>query len=102
MPAVLATYVIGLREGLEAALIGGIVTFMIVWMRRHARGLKAELERHAAAALVQGSVAALVAMAAEVGVYLIYAVPMLAYVLWPQRRRMSRAAMIAACVVPRC
>jgi high-affinity iron transporter len=122
--AVIATYVIGLREGLEAALIVGIVaaflrqqgharalrhvwagviiavlfcasagialqvlnqelpqrqqemletvvglfavgivTFMIVWMRRHARGLKAELEAHAARALETGSVWALVAMA---------------------------------------
>ena len=122
--AVIATYVIGLREGLEAALIVGIVaaflrqqgerrtlryvwagvilavvicasvgvalqilnqdlpqrqqemletvvglcavaivTFMIVWMRRHARGMKAELQAHAAAALATGSVWALVAMA---------------------------------------
>jgi high-affinity iron transporter len=121
---VIATYVIGLREGLEAALIVGIVaaflrqqgharalryvwagviiavvfcagvgvalqvlnqelpqrqqemletvvglcavgivTFMIVWMRRHARGLRAELEAHAAKALETGSVWALVAMA---------------------------------------
>lgn len=128
MLAVLATYVIGLREGLEAALIVGIVaaflrefapspdrtralrsmwvgiaiavtlcvavgvalqvlnqelpqrrqeqletvvglaavaivTFMIVWMRRHARGLRGELEAHAAAAIARGSVLALVAMA---------------------------------------
>ena len=35
---------------------------MVVWMRRHARGLKAELETHAAAALATGSVFALVAM----------------------------------------
>ena len=41
----------------------GIVTFMVVWMRRHARALKGELEAHAAAALAQGSVFALVAMA---------------------------------------
>jgi high-affinity iron transporter len=122
--AVLATYVIGLREGLEAALIVGIVaaflrqqgqgrslryvwagvvtavllctgvgvalqilnqdlpqrqqemletivgvcavgivTFMVVWMRRHARGLRGELEAHAAAAVARGSVFALVAMA---------------------------------------
>lgn len=40
----------------------GIVTFMIVWMRRHARGMKAELHEHAAAALASGSVWALVAM----------------------------------------
>jgi high-affinity iron transporter len=123
-PRVIATYVVGLREGLEAALIVGIVaaflrqqgatralryvwagviiavvlcagvgvalqilnqdlpqrqqemletvvglcavgivTFMVVWMRRHARALKGELEAHAAAALAQGSVLALVAMA---------------------------------------
>jgi high-affinity iron transporter len=126
--AVIATYVIGLREGLEAALIVGIVaaflrefapppirtralrsmwvglviavalcvavgvalqvlnqelpqrrqeeletvvglaavvivTFMIVWMRRHARDLRGELEAHAAAAIARGSVLALVAMA---------------------------------------
>jgi len=120
----LATYVIGLREGLEAALIVGIVaaflrqrgqaralryvwvgvviavllcsavgvalqilgqelpqrqqemletvvgvcavgivTFMVVWMRRHAPGMRAELEANAAAALAQGSVFALVGMA---------------------------------------
>lgn len=40
-----------------------IVTFMIFWMRRHARGLRGELERSAAEALVTGSVAGLVAMA---------------------------------------
>jgi high-affinity iron transporter len=40
-----------------------IVTFMIVWMRRHARGLRAELEAHAARALQTGSVWALVGMA---------------------------------------
>jgi iron uptake system component EfeO len=36
---------------------------MIVWMRRHARGLKHDLEGKAAAALVGGSVGTLVAMA---------------------------------------
>src|SRR5262249_12102004 len=41
----------------------GIVTFMVVWMRRHARPLKGELESHAAAALAQGWVLALVGMA---------------------------------------
>jgi high-affinity iron transporter len=41
----------------------GIVTFMIVWMRRHAAGLRAELEERAAAALAAGSVVGLVAMA---------------------------------------
>jgi high-affinity iron transporter len=122
--ALIATYVIGLREGLEAALIVSIVaaflrrqgnrealryvwlgvalavalctavgialqlfdeqlpqaqqeqletvvgvcavaivTFMIVWMRRNAAGLRGEIERSAAAALAAGSVAGLVAMA---------------------------------------
>jgi high-affinity iron transporter len=121
---VLPTFVIGLREGLEAALIVGIiaaflarqnrrdalrqvwlgviaavaiclgiavalqlleralpqrqqemletvvgafavvmVTGMIIWMRRHARAMKGELEGAAAAALAQGSARALVAMA---------------------------------------
>ena len=120
----LATFVIGLREGLEAALIVGIVaaflqrnakpgavkqmwvgvviaillclavgiglqiisaglpqrqqemlecvvaaiavvmvSYMILWMRRHSRGLKTDLERDAGSALAQGSAFALVAMA---------------------------------------
>lgn len=120
----LSTFVIGLREGLEAALIVGIVaaflrtqgradrlryvwagvaaavavclafaitlqvvsadlpqrqqealesviglvavamvTYMIVWMRRHARDLKGHLERSAGAALASGSAWALVGMA---------------------------------------
>jgi high-affinity iron transporter len=54
------------QEGLET-VIGiiavGAVTYMIVWMRRHARGIKAELEGHAASALAAGSTIALVAMA---------------------------------------
>jgi len=54
------------QEGLET-VIGVIavaaVTYMIVWMRRHARGIKAELEGHAAGALAAGSTLALVAMA---------------------------------------
>jgi high-affinity iron transporter len=41
----------------------GAVTYMIVWMRRHARGLKAVLEGRAKSALVVGSTAALVGMA---------------------------------------
>ena len=39
------------------------VTYMIVWMRRHARGIKAQLEGEAASALAAGSTMALVAMA---------------------------------------
>jgi high-affinity iron transporter len=41
----------------------GIVTFMIVWMRRHAAGLKGEIEANLGAALAKGSVIGLVAMA---------------------------------------
>ena len=39
------------------------VTYMIVWMRRNARGIKATLEGEAASALAVGSTMALVAMA---------------------------------------
>ena len=54
------------QEGLEtivAVAAVAMVTFMIVWMRRNARGLRKELEASAAGALVRGSVVALVAMA---------------------------------------
>jgi len=54
------------QEALEAvvALIAvGMVTYMVVWMRRHAGGLKHQLEGAAESALVAGSAAALVAMA---------------------------------------
>ena len=54
------------QEGLET-IVGLIavaaVTYMIVWMRRHARGIKAELEGEAASALATGSTIALVGMA---------------------------------------
>ena len=54
------------QEGLET-VVGiaavGIVTFMIVWMRRHARDLSGQLRRSAGAALAAGSATALVAMA---------------------------------------
>src|SRR3954453_15597904 len=54
------------QEGLET-VIGvaavGIVSFMIVWMRRHARGLSGQLRESARSALAAGSTAALVAMA---------------------------------------
>src|SRR4051794_19622313 len=54
------------QEGLETVVAAGavgIVTFMIVWMRRHARDLSGELRRSAGAALAGGSTAALVGMA---------------------------------------
>jgi high-affinity iron transporter len=41
----------------------GIVTFMIIWMRRHAAGLRGEIEANLGAALAKGSVVGLVAMA---------------------------------------
>jgi FTR1 family protein len=54
------------QEGLET-VVGvaaiGIVSFMIVWMRRHARGLSGQLRANARSALATGSTAALVAMA---------------------------------------
>lgn len=54
------------QEGLET-VIGLIavaaVTYMIVWMRRNARGIKAALQGSAATALARGSAMALVAMA---------------------------------------
>jgi len=54
------------QEGLET-VVGLIavaaVTYMIVWMRRHARGIKAELQGEAASALATGSMMALVGMA---------------------------------------
>jgi len=54
------------QEGLEtvvAFVAVGMVTFMIFWMRKHARGLKRELEGSARSALAAGSVLALIAMA---------------------------------------
>jgi high-affinity iron transporter len=54
------------QEGLETvigALAVAMVTFMILWMSRHARGMKRELEGAASAALAQGSARALVVMA---------------------------------------
>ncbi|MBA3867315.1 MAG: FTR1 family protein [Solirubrobacterales bacterium] len=54
------------QEGLETivSLIAvSAVTYMIVWMRRHARGIKATLEGEAASALAAGSTMALVGMA---------------------------------------
>ncbi len=54
------------QEGLETViglLAVAMVTWMIVWMRKHARGLKNDLEHKTAAALVGGSVGTLVFMA---------------------------------------
>jgi high-affinity iron transporter len=54
------------QEALET-VIGlvavALVTWMILWMRRHARGLKSGLESAAGAALARGSTRALVVMA---------------------------------------
>ncbi|HEV7483826.1 MAG TPA: FTR1 family protein, partial [Solirubrobacterales bacterium] len=54
------------QEGMES-VIGLIavsaVTYMIVWMRRHARSIKGALEGEAASALATGSTMALVGMA---------------------------------------
>jgi high-affinity iron transporter len=54
------------QEGLETVvgvLAVAMVTYMIIFMRRHARGLKGELEGAAASALASGSDRALVVMA---------------------------------------
>ena len=54
------------QEGLETvvgALAVVMVTYMIIFMRQHARGLKGDLEGSAASALASGSSRALVAMA---------------------------------------
>jgi high-affinity iron transporter len=40
-----------------------MITYMIVWMRRHSRGLKAQLEGEVAEALAVGSATALIGMA---------------------------------------
>ncbi|MBN9621860.1 MAG: FTR1 family protein [Actinobacteria bacterium] len=54
------------QEGLET-IIGliavSMITYMIVWMTRHSRGIKAELEGEAASALARGSAMALIGMA---------------------------------------
>jgi high-affinity iron transporter len=50
-------------ETVVGVLAVGVVTFMILWMSRHARGLKKDLEASAATALASGSAAALVGMA---------------------------------------
>ncbi len=54
------------QEGLETvigAVAVGMVTYMVVWMRRHSRDLKGQLENAAGSALARGSARALVLMA---------------------------------------
>lgn len=54
------------QEGLETivgALAVAMVTYMVVWMRRHSRAMKGQLEGAADAALARGSTTALVGMA---------------------------------------
>lgn len=54
------------QEGLETivgAIAVGIVTFMLVWMRKNAAGLSKELRESTASALREGSVKALIGMA---------------------------------------
>ena len=50
-------------ETVVALVAVGMVSYMIVWMRRHARSLKGEIESHLSSALAQGSIKALVVMA---------------------------------------
>jgi high-affinity iron transporter len=52
-----------IMEGVLALIAVAGVTYMIIWMRRHSRGLKGILEENAAAALVAGSSLALIGMA---------------------------------------
>jgi high-affinity iron transporter len=54
------------QEGLETVvgvIAVGMITYMIVWMRRHSRQLKGSLQASAAGALASGSTIALVGMA---------------------------------------
>jgi high-affinity iron transporter len=50
-------------EGILSVVAVAGVTYMIVWMRRHARELRGHLESQAAAAIVTGSAIGLIAMA---------------------------------------
>ena len=50
-------------ESVVAAIAVAMVTYMILWMNSHSRGLKGELESAAAGALARGSSMALIAMA---------------------------------------
>jgi high-affinity iron transporter len=50
-------------ETVVGLLAVGMITWMVLWMRRHSQGLRAELEGRAGAALAEGSVVALVGIA---------------------------------------
>jgi len=50
-------------EFLVSLVAVGTVTWMILWTKRHARGLKSHLEDRAASAVARGTVAALIGMA---------------------------------------
>lgn len=50
-------------ETIVALVAVAMVGYMIVWMRRHARSLRGDIESHLAGALARGSVKALVVMA---------------------------------------
>ena len=50
-------------EGILALLAVAGVTYMVIWMRRHSRELRGQLEDHAERALLVGSTLALVGMA---------------------------------------
>src|SRR5262245_5163491 len=50
-------------ETIVALVAVGMVTYMIVWMRKHSRELKGSIESGVASALAEGSVKALVLMA---------------------------------------
>jgi len=50
-------------ECVVAAIAVAMITYMVLWMRAHSRGLKADLQNAAGGALARGSAAALVVMA---------------------------------------
>jgi len=50
-------------ETIVGLIAVGMITWMIVWMRKHARDLRGSLERSASAAIIDGSAIALIGMA---------------------------------------
>ena len=50
-------------ECVVAAIAVAMITYMVLWMRAHSRGLKSDLQNAAGSALASGSAAALVVMA---------------------------------------